>query len=96
MGSLDLKLQHGAKTCNSFNCIHINFSFFNVTACHNPNVDQPFMCVDLMFITILLEDGYGLKPDTKLKVRNFIVLQINDLSERGNLYTLLLPYMFIL
>uniref|UniRef100_A0A1B6DXP7 nucleoside diphosphate phosphatase n=1 Tax=Clastoptera arizonana TaxID=38151 RepID=A0A1B6DXP7_9HEMI len=38
------------------------------TVCYNPNVEQPFMCLDLMFITILLEDGYGLKPETKLKM----------------------------
>ncbi|XP_054262110.1 ectonucleoside triphosphate diphosphohydrolase 5 isoform X2 [Macrosteles quadrilineatus] len=37
-------------------------------SCLDPNVDRPFMCVDLLFITILLEDGYGMTPDTKIKI----------------------------
>uniref|UniRef100_A0A182IMJ0 Ectonucleoside triphosphate diphosphohydrolase 5 n=1 Tax=Anopheles atroparvus TaxID=41427 RepID=A0A182IMJ0_ANOAO len=36
--------------------------------CANPNADQPFMCVDLVFISILLEEGYGLKAKTPLKL----------------------------
>lgn len=38
------------------------------TVCHTPNVDQPFMCLDLLFITILFEDGYGLSPETEIKL----------------------------
>lgn len=38
------------------------------TVCHTPNVDQPFMCLDLLFITILFEDGYGLLPETEIKL----------------------------
>ncbi|XP_075233466.1 ectonucleoside triphosphate diphosphohydrolase 5-like isoform X2 [Lycorma delicatula] len=34
--------------------------------CHSPNADQPFMCLDLTFISILFIEGYGLTPETKL------------------------------
>ncbi|XP_029675171.1 ectonucleoside triphosphate diphosphohydrolase 5 isoform X1 [Formica exsecta] len=34
--------------------------------CDYPNTDQPFMCLDLTFIYILLRDGFGLEPTTKL------------------------------
>ncbi|XP_020280514.1 ectonucleoside triphosphate diphosphohydrolase 5 isoform X2 [Pseudomyrmex gracilis] len=34
--------------------------------CDYPNTDQPFMCLDLTFIYILLKDGFGLEPNTKL------------------------------
>ncbi|XP_055546156.1 ectonucleoside triphosphate diphosphohydrolase 5 isoform X2 [Wyeomyia smithii] len=36
--------------------------------CQEANVEQPFMCIDLTFISILLEEGYGLKPKTPLKL----------------------------
>lgn len=36
--------------------------------CATPNADQPFMCLDLVFISVLLHDGYGLKPASKIKV----------------------------
>lgn len=36
--------------------------------CAEANTDQPFMCVDLTFIAVLLEEGYGLKPKTPLKL----------------------------
>lgn len=36
--------------------------------CAIANVDQKFMCVDLVYISVLLQDGYQLKPETKLKV----------------------------
>ena len=39
--------------------------------CANANTDQPFMCLDLVFISVLLQDGYGLKPQTKIKVRDY-------------------------
>lgn len=38
--------------------------------CATPNADQPFMCLDLVFISVLLQDGYGLKPQTNIKVRS--------------------------
>lgn len=36
--------------------------------CQNPNTDQPFICLDLVFISVLLQDGYGLKPTTPVNV----------------------------
>lgn len=35
-------------------------------ACDYPNTEQPFTCLDLTFIYILLRDGFGLDPTTKL------------------------------
>nr|XP_012221880.1 PREDICTED: ectonucleoside triphosphate diphosphohydrolase 5 isoform X1 [Linepithema humile] len=34
--------------------------------CDDPNADQPFMCLDLTFIYVLLKDGFGLEPSTTL------------------------------
>ncbi|CAL1683911.1 unnamed protein product [Lasius platythorax] len=34
--------------------------------CDYPNTDQPFMCLDLTFIYVLLKDGFGLEPSTRL------------------------------
>ncbi|GAB0095889.1 ectonucleoside triphosphate diphosphohydrolase 5 [Sergentomyia squamirostris] len=36
--------------------------------CAIPNTDQPFMCLDLTFISVLLQDGYGLKPQAQIKL----------------------------
>lgn len=36
--------------------------------CATANVDQPFMCIDLAYISILLIDGYGLNTTTKIDV----------------------------
>lgn len=36
--------------------------------CDYPNTDQPFMCLDLTFIYILLRNGFGLEPTTNLYV----------------------------
>lgn len=36
--------------------------------CATPNTDQPFMCLDVTYIALLLEEGFGLTPKTKLKV----------------------------
>lgn len=38
-------------------------------ACHEANVDQPFMCLDLTFIWTLLEKGLGLRGDTTIYVK---------------------------
>lgn len=38
------------------------------SSCATPNVDQPFMCLDLTFISVILEDGYGLKRNTPIKL----------------------------
>jgi ectonucleoside triphosphate diphosphohydrolase 5/6 len=35
-------------------------------SCAEPNADQPFMCLDLTFIWVLLEKGFGLRGDTKI------------------------------
>ncbi|XP_076632477.1 ectonucleoside triphosphate diphosphohydrolase NTPase isoform X2 [Colletes latitarsis] len=37
-----------------------------IDACDYPNTDQPFVCLDLTFIYVLLRDGFGLEPTTKL------------------------------
>lgn len=45
-----------------------NFNNQAREACASPNAEQPFMCLDLSFISILLEYGFGLKPYTELQV----------------------------
>ncbi|XP_043252062.1 ectonucleoside triphosphate diphosphohydrolase 5 isoform X2 [Colletes gigas] len=35
-------------------------------ACDYPNTDQPFVCLDLTFIYVLLHNGFDLEPTTKL------------------------------
>lgn len=42
--------------------------------CKIPNTDQPFMCLDVTYISVLLEHGFGLKPQTKLKVSHFFFI----------------------
>ncbi|XP_049841284.1 ectonucleoside triphosphate diphosphohydrolase 5 isoform X1 [Schistocerca gregaria] len=37
-------------------------------SCETPNAEQPFMCLDLTFITVLLQDGFGLKPEKSLNL----------------------------
>lgn len=37
--------------------------------CATANTDQPFMCLDLTYIGVLLRDGYGLNTKTNIKVR---------------------------
>ncbi|XP_012268935.2 ectonucleoside triphosphate diphosphohydrolase 5 isoform X2 [Athalia rosae] len=37
-------------------------------SCDYPNTDQPFMCLDLTFIYVLLRDGFNLQPTTKLQL----------------------------
>ncbi|XP_063229353.1 ectonucleoside triphosphate diphosphohydrolase 5 isoform X2 [Bacillus rossius redtenbacheri] len=39
-----------------------------IRACETPNTEQPFMCLDLAFISVLLKDGFGLNPDVKLNL----------------------------
>lgn len=34
--------------------------------CHEANAEQPFICMDMTFIWILLEKGFGLSLDTKI------------------------------
>lgn len=36
--------------------------------CATADVDQPFMCLDLAYISTLLTDGYGLDTTTKIDV----------------------------
>lgn len=36
--------------------------------CATPNTDQPFMCLDITYIALLLEEGFGLTHQTKVKV----------------------------
>lgn len=37
--------------------------------CAAPNTEEPFMCLDLTFISVLLTDGYGLNPQKQIRVR---------------------------
>lgn len=37
-----------------------------IDACGIPNTEQPYMCLDLTFISVLLQDGFQLEPTTKL------------------------------
>lgn len=49
----------------------ITVADFHKTAkeiCATPNTDQPFMCLDVSYMAVLLEEGYGLKPQTKIKL----------------------------
>lgn len=39
--------------------------------CATANTDQPFMCLDVSYIYILLRDGYDLRPKTAIKVTIF-------------------------
>lgn len=36
--------------------------------CATANTDQPFMCLDVTYISVLLKEGYGLNSKTKVKV----------------------------
>ena len=36
--------------------------------CANPNSDRPWACLDLVYISVLLQDGFGLKPATNINV----------------------------
>lgn len=50
--------------------------------CATANTDQPFMCLDLTYIAVLLKDGYGLNMKTNIKVshnRNSFFLPENPL-----------------
>nr|XP_023022734.1 ectonucleoside triphosphate diphosphohydrolase 5 isoform X1 [Leptinotarsa decemlineata] len=38
------------------------------TSCHEANADQPFMCLDLTFIWVLLDQGFGLKENTNVNL----------------------------
>ncbi|XP_044581085.1 ectonucleoside triphosphate diphosphohydrolase 5 isoform X2 [Cotesia glomerata] len=39
-----------------------------VEICNYPNTDQPFMCLDMTFIYVLLHDAFGLDHTTKLNL----------------------------
>ncbi|PSN51699.1 Ectonucleoside triphosphate diphosphohydrolase 6 [Blattella germanica] len=40
--------------------------------CDIPNTEQPFMCLDLTFISVLLQHGFGLSPDKPLHLKKQI------------------------
>lgn len=42
--------------------------------CATANTEQPFMCLDLTYISVLLKDGYGLNSKTKIKVNELILI----------------------
>lgn len=44
--------------------------------CATPNTDQPFMCLDVSYMAVLLEEGYGLKPQTKIKVNTMSIKKV--------------------
>lgn len=49
--------------------------------CATANTDQPFMCLDLTFIAVLLKDGYGLNMKTNIKVSHTSTSSGYPLSE---------------
>lgn len=49
--------------------------------CATANTDQPFMCLDLTFIAVLLKDGYGLNMKTNIKVSHTSTSRGYPLSE---------------
>lgn len=55
--------------------------------CAIPNTDQPFMCLDVSYIAMLLEEGFGLLPTTKVKVYH--------LHSNGNVSNLFNNFIFI-
>jgi len=40
--------------------------------CANPNIDQPMLCLDLTYISTLLQEAYGLDPSTKIHLHKKI------------------------
>lgn len=58
--------------------------------CAEANADQPFMCVDLVFISTLLEEGYGLKAKTPLKV----MLELEASTSSNKTLTTILSFFF--
>lgn len=55
-----------------FNGGEVQISDFSKKArevCATPNSDQPWMCLDLVYISVLLHEGFGLKPSTNIRVR---------------------------
>ena len=40
------------------------------SVCKEANADQPFMCLDITYIWVLLEKGFGLLPNTNVYVSN--------------------------
>lgn len=44
--------------------------------CATANDEQPFMCFDLTFISVLLNEGYGLAETKKIKVSFILMLRI--------------------
>ncbi|KAG5899973.1 hypothetical protein JTB14_034543 [Gonioctena quinquepunctata] len=50
---------------------HIRVKDFKRAAeasCHEANAEQPFMCLDLTFIWVLLEQGFGLQENTNINL----------------------------
>lgn len=41
--------------------------------CQTANDEQPFMCFDLTYISVLLHEGFGLSADNKIAVRHFLL-----------------------
>ena len=55
---------------------YFKFKFYEFLVCKIPNPDQAFACLDMTYISALLHHGFGLGLDTKLQVKNKIVLTI--------------------
>lgn len=55
-----------------------NFYLQAREACASPNAEQPFMCFDLTFISVLLEYGLGLRPSTTVRVSIYIYAFLQD------------------
>lgn len=57
--------------------------------CAIPNTDQPFMCLDVSYIALLLEEAFALPAKTKVKVRSLLSHKQNEFQLNNILFVAL-------